>query len=130
MANKAEHQSKWLSNRQFLATVGQAHPDWMATVIFYTALHAIETLFAHDGTRVFPGHTERNQTLKTVNRYKNLWMHYRPLYDAARTARYDPIPSTWMTAPDIKAHLVKHLYAIEKSVQKLAGLSLQLDPVW
>lgn len=124
------HREKWLHNRRFLSTIADEYADWMVTVVFYTALHAVETLFAHDGVTVLTGHTGRNQTLKTVNRYKQIWTHYRPLYDAARTARYDATPTGWLPVRDIKSRLILNLYALEKSVLKLTESANQLDAVW
>ena len=130
MATQAEHKTKWLHNRAFLGTVGDDYADWMVAVMFYAALHAVETLFAHDKMRVHASHTERNQTLKNLNRYKKIWHHYRPLYETARTARYDPAPADWIPAEEVKSRLVGHLYGLEKSVLKLAGLNGTLGPVW
>ncbi len=113
-----------------MSTITDDYADWMVVVVFYTALHAVETLLANDRITVIAGHTARNQTLKSVNRYKQVWTHYRPLYDAARTARYDPTPTAWLPVQAIKSRLVVDLYALEKSVQKLTGSTTQLDPVW
>ena len=40
-----------------------SHPDWIATVVFYAALHAIDALLAHDGVTV-ERHTDRNRLLQ------------------------------------------------------------------
>lgn len=130
MATPAQHKSKWLHNRQFLGTIADEFPDWMVTVMFYAALHAVENLFAHDGTRTHGGHTARNQTLKTVQRYRNIWRHYRPVFDAARTTRYEVETIFWVPAEDVKTKLSSHLYAIEASVLKLTGQSDRLESIW
>jgi hypothetical protein len=125
-----QHRDKWLHNRRFVSTIADEYADWMVTVLFYAALHAVETLLAHDRVMAIAGHTARNQTLKTVNRYRQVWIHYRPLYDAAHTAPYDPAPASWLPVDDVKSKLVVTLYALEKSVLKLTGSASQLDPVW
>lgn len=130
MATQSEHNAKWRHNRAFLGTIGDEYADWMIVVMFYAALQAVETLFAHDGTRVHTGHEDRNRTLKTVNRYKQVWRDYRPLYDAARTARYDPTPEEWLSAADVRTRLSRHLYGIEQSVLKLTGSADRLEPLW
>jgi hypothetical protein len=130
MASKTEHQSKWFHNRQFVKSVPDTYADWMVTVMFYASLHAVEVLFAHDGTRTYAGHTDRNQTLKSVNRYKQIWANYRPLFDASRTARYDPTLASWLPVERVKTQLVKHLYALEQSVLRLTGMPNDLVPIW
>ncbi len=130
MATAAQHRAKWLHNRAFLATIDDAFADWMATVMFYTALHAVETLFAHDGTHVHGGHGPRNQTLKTYNRYKQVWKHYRPLFDAARTTRYEADANEWIAVQDVKSRLASDLYRVEASVVKLTNQPLELARLW
>lgn len=42
MATWKQHQEQWLHNRDFLYSIVQRDdcPDWLATISFYTALHA------------------------------------------------------------------------------------------
>ena len=98
--------------------------------MFYTALHAVETLFAADNIGAHPGHGERNNTLKTTNRYKAIWAHYQPLFGAARTCRYDPNGVEWISAQDAKKKLSAYLYRLENSVLKLMGSDQNLGPIW
>ncbi|MCH8152552.1 MAG: hypothetical protein IH830_09300 [Planctomycetes bacterium] len=88
-------------------------------MIFYTALHAVEALFCYDNLEPHTSHTSRNHTLKSYNRYQKIWENYRPLYDAARSTRYDTDAPTWIPLEDVKNELVKYFYAVEKSVLKL-----------
>ncbi len=130
MATTVEHKNKWLHNRAFLGTIEDRYADWITTVMFYTALHAVETLFAFDGTRSYGGHMVRNRTLKITHRYKQVWRNYQPLYDAARAARYDPEPIAWVPLDDIKTKLAPFLYRVEISVLKLTGANEKLPPIW
>lgn len=130
MATSEQHRAKWHSNRAFLATVAGDHPDWMIVVLFYSALHSIETLLSHDGARTSGGHTGRNQLLKRGNRYKGIWTHYRVLYDVSRTARYEPVAPNWMTVEHVRTRLAPRLYAIEQIVQHHVGIHDALKPVW
>jgi hypothetical protein len=102
----------------------------MVVATFYAAVHAVETLFAFDRTRIHGSHTDRNQTLKTVQRYQAIWRHYRPLFDAARTARYEVEARLWISVEDVKTRLVQELYGVERSVLKLTGSTDGLSPVW
>jgi hypothetical protein len=64
--------------------------------------------------------------LKGTRRYQKIWEHYRPLYDAAITARYycGADPGAWISMADAKSLLVeRHLYGLEKSVLRLLGRS-------
>lgn len=132
MPNQSPREAKWLHNRQFVAQIPDDYADWIVTAMFYTALHAVEVLFAHDHTRAHANHTERNQTLKRIRRYEKIWLNYRPLLDASRTARYDVnAPSSWLPVADVKSHLAQKLYNVERSVLKLTGASREsLDPIW
>ncbi len=131
MVTLQEHKQKWLHSREFLKTIGDAYSDWMVTVMFYTALHAVETLFCFDKLEPQTSHTARNSTLKSINRYKAIWQNYRPLYDAARSTRYDADAPAWIEAQDAKGEFVRNLYAIEKSVLKLiGGTATKLDKIW
>jgi len=44
----ADHITQWKHNRAFLATIPPDYPDWVVTVAFYVALHAVDALLAHD----------------------------------------------------------------------------------
>ena len=67
------------------------HHDWVSVVAFYTALHAVEALFARDkpDNRAHgQSHENRERLLKSNPRYKNIYKHYRPLQGIATVARY------------------------------------------
>ncbi len=98
--------------------------------MFYSVLHAVEAVFVHHGIRVHGGHEARNQTLKRYNRYKEIWRHYRPLYDAARTARYEADAGEWMPVDKVKGELAKHFYGLERSVARLLGAGNPPPHLW
>ncbi len=102
----------------------------MVVVMFYAALHAVETLFRADKTNPHLGHDARNRTLKNVNRYKKIWENYRILFDASRSARYDIDSHGWIPLADVREQLVTRLYAIEASVAKLTKSDEILAPIW
>lgn len=130
MGTLKEHQDKWLHNRDFVGSIDERFTDWLVAAMFYTALHAVETVFAFDKINPHTSHTARNQTLKTVNRYRRIWMSYRPLLEAGRSARYDCEASAWISPQVAKTILARHLYAIEKSVSKLIGVEEPPPPIW
>lgn len=127
-----KHLDKWRHNREFLKSIDDRYPDWMATVAFYAAVHAVEALFAFDNRPSSSNHTNRFDILRYNNRYKNIHKHFHPLYQAARTARYECDSTSWLPVESIKSELIpKHLYPLEKSVQKLIqAQGLLFEPVW
>lgn len=130
MGTLNDHKTKWSHNRSFLGTINDTYADWMVVVMFYTALHAVETLFAHDKTNKHNSHMDRNKTLRSVNRYAKVWEHYRALHDAARTMRYEPEKIEWIAIERVKGHFLPHLYRLENSVLKLLESEDELPPIW
>lgn len=130
MGTQAEHRVKWAHNREFLGTIEEKYCDWMVTAAFYAAVHAVETLFAFDGVGNHTSHMDRNQTLKTINRYRKIWQHFRPLWGAAQTSRYECTSTSWIPVEDVKRRLVGvHLYGVEASVLKLTKSADSLDQI-
>ncbi len=125
MANNQSHMTQWKHNRSLLDHVPTVYPDWLVTIAFYTALHAIDALLAYDHIAVH-SHDTRNTTLKQTNRYDYIWKHYAPLHDRSRKVRYLAKPSEWIQPQDIHPKVLKsYLYPIEGSVKKLMP-----DIVW
>ena len=91
MPNSATHVNLAMHNIE-LACMLNNHPkhhDWMATVSFYAALHVVEALYACQSP-VFhgQGHERREAALKRDGRYKQIYRHYRRLWNASTIARY------------------------------------------
>lgn len=123
-----DHTKQWLHNRQFLPSIPVNFPDWAVTVVFYTALHAVDSLLAHDKVAAITSHKARNYTLSRTNRYAKIWLSYQPLYDLSRTVRYMANPQRWVEWPKIESEVIpRYLYPIETSVIKLAGNMEKLD---
>jgi hypothetical protein len=129
MADKPSHINQWKHNRRFMESIDPQFHDWIVTAAFYTALHAIDSLLAHDRV-VVTNHEGRNRALHLTNRYEFINQKYHPLYGLARTMRYFANPLKWVPAATIKSQVIeRYLYPIEKSVQKLMGEDLALLPV-
>jgi hypothetical protein len=129
MANRESHIKQWKHNRAFLSTISQDYPDWIVTVCFYVAVHAIDTLLANDG--IYPtNHDTRNEVLFKTNRYLAINRVYIPLYSLSRTVRYFADPKAWIRIEDIQPRVLgNYLYPIEKSVSHLASLDLSLPKI-
>ena len=128
MASQEQHIQQWKHNRAFLAGIEPKFPDWLVTVSFYVALHAVDTLLHHDGAAArVTSHDTRNAVLMGTNRYRKIWISYSPLYNLSRTVRYLADPSRWVQASQVQKQIVeKHLYPIENSIQQLMDVNLNL----
>ncbi len=123
------HIAQWKHNREFLLAISPDYPDWLVTVTFYVALHAVDTLLRFD--KINPTtHAFRNAVLLRTNRYMEIRGGYMPLYNLCRTVRYLADPSGWIPFARIQSDVIeRRLYPIERSVQKLTGQSLSLPKI-
>jgi hypothetical protein len=84
------HQKAAFENQKALAYL-QARvddfPQWCVVVAFYAAVQIVEAVFAQDGIHS-EEHTDRNHRLKSTNRYRHIWKHYRELWNDSLIARY------------------------------------------
>jgi hypothetical protein len=113
-----------------LLTDPAAHPEWLAVVAFYKALHVVEAvLFRTHPARHGLDHPTRNQLLK-ARRYQHLYKNYRPLYTASLVARYLESSESgevgafaeYMSAERVRDYLVNHcLRQVERSAENLIG---------
>ena len=130
MVTVQSHIKQWTHNRHFLESIDVAYPDWLVTVTFYAALHAVDALLLHDKVRSITSHDSRNKILSQTNRYKKINSCYYPLYDLSRTIRYIANEDQWVPFEKIDSDIFgRYLYPIESSVSKLAGLELGLKPI-
>lgn len=128
MAAQAQHIQQWKHNRSFSAGIQPQFPDWLVTVSFYVALHAVDTLLHHDEAAArLMSHETRNAVLMGTNRYRKIWISYSPRYNLSRTVRYLADPSRWVHAMEVQKQVIeKHLYPIENSIQQLMAVNLDL----
>lgn len=126
MAKPSDHIEQWKHNRRFIEMIPRGYPDWIVTVAFYTALHAIDALLTFDNTPDVINHETRNRVLTRTHKYLKITRAYLPLYNLSRTVRYVAAPSKWIKVSDIETRVFRLLYGIEKSVQKLMG-DIDLD---
>jgi hypothetical protein len=127
MATKDEHIQQWKHNRAFLTELPPSYPDWLVTVAFYAALHAVDSILAHDRVARINSHDARNDVLYRTNRYSAIQLKYQPLYTLSRTVRYLANPSAWVAADQVQKNVVeRYLYPVERSVQRLMGTDLGL----
>jgi hypothetical protein len=135
MPSQAAHLAAAAENQKAIDYLAQKLEDfsgWAVTVAFYKALHLVEALFAADGAGN-NGHTDdhrdRNQELKTNQRYQHIWRHYNKLWQASRIARYlrennnaptYDVFTQYMPVPVVRNRVLHHyLVQVENSVRKL-----------
>ena len=119
-----------MHNRAFLSTIQPAYPDWLVTVAFYVALHAVDALLTYDNVAGVTSHSARNETLLRTNKYLAVRKCYMPLYDLSQTVRYLADPTKWVPASEIEKNIINRLiYPIEKSVENLMKQDLKLPPI-
>jgi hypothetical protein len=129
MANPHKHLSQWRHNRELISAIPPTHPDWIVTIAFYVALHAVDALLEYDNVSGVHSHDSRNRVLIRTRRYEKIWEHYQPLHDLSRRIRYLADPQLWITIDDIPGKVFGgFLYPVERSVHHLIGLSKTLPP--
>ena len=94
MPEKHVHQSKQLIAQRSLSHLQAAetrsqHADWIVTLAFYKALHAVDSYLADfdiHPTR-HGGDNGRNDSVR--NRLQDIYVQYATLYNASQNARYE-----------------------------------------
>jgi hypothetical protein len=127
MATETDHVR--LANRNhatlgYLMQEADTHPEWVATVAFYKAVHVVEAVFAANLGQHSSTHKTRMEALKMA-RFREIHKHFRPLYSASRIARYLEDGAThtsvstftsWMPANAVVEKLVRRrLRAVENA---------------
>jgi hypothetical protein len=126
----AAHINQWKHNREFIGHIDPGFPDWAVTVVFYAALHAVDSLLKHDKVLGVVSHDARNRTLMLTNRYAKIWELYQPLFNLSRTVRYLANPAKWVAWGSIENQVIRrYLYGLESSVQGLMKTTLDLPPI-
>ena len=90
------------------------HADWIVTLAFYRALHAVDSYFAK--LNIHPkGHRERNEHVQ--NHLGSIHKRFFALYRASMTARYEEY--TYQNDPQGVTRLVNNSSVIEKHINTL-----------
>ena len=90
------------------------HADWIVTIAFYRALHAVDSYFAK--LKIHPkGHRERSQHVQ--DHLKRIHERYLALYRASITARYEE--NTYLDKPQQVITLVNDSLVIEEHIKTL-----------
>jgi len=132
MATEENHIALANKNHQtleYLLLDETSHPEWIATISFYKALHVVEAVFSNDSNvRSRTNHNSRLDELKARSVYHPIFKHYRVLWQASTVARYLYDQSTscgysrftdYLPAKDVRKKLVKRrLRSVEQHCKK------------
>ena len=90
------------------------HADWIVTLAFYKALHAVDSYLVKQGLDS-AGHSKRNRHVQ--NYLQDISEEYNALYRASRRARYDAY--TYRDNPQEVTTLVNDSVFIEEYIKTL-----------
>ena len=91
MASSSNHIALANKNQLALNTLVQdasRHPEWVATIAFYKAIHVIEAACRNLGLKHPYNHKSRLELLRVKNELKPIYRHFKALYVASCIARY------------------------------------------
>ena len=121
MPSTQAHKSKQSRAQLALSDLQQSrnsshHADWIVTLAFYKALHAVDSYLAE--LEIHPkGHLERNRHVQEC--LGSIHRAYSALYRASRRARYDDF--TYQDRPQDVGTLVNRSSNIESYINTLLG---------
>jgi len=122
------HLKQWKHNRSLITSIPITHPDWIVTVIFYMAVHAVDAALAFESAR-FWNHETRFEAIGGIPRFKKIGQLYHPLYDLSRKARYTADLNQWIPPSLIDKQVLRsYLMPLENAVATIIGKDMRLPP--
>ena len=122
-----KHLDQWKHNRSLIGQIPATHPDWVVTIVFYTAVQLIDAVLAHEDVSV-SNHETRFKAIGAINRLKRVGVLYHPLYDLCRKVRYTANPTLWVPPDSIDEKIIRGcLLPLERSVENLLGNPLDAE---
>lgn len=125
MPSRSDHLWQARHNADFYAGIDKtAFPDWGITVLFYTALHYIDTLLSEVNP---PGgihpdkHKVRDNAVALVAQLKPIYINYSFLKNQSFNARYKVLPVAAARVVVAECE-TKHLALIIAEIRKHTGI--------
>lgn len=120
MPNKRQHQKKQIKTRFALSDLQVSqnrsrHADWVVTLAFYKALHAVDSYLAHKW-KIHPNN-HRDRHMHVRQRLSNIYGDYSTLFSASLKARYEEY--TYQSKPKEVGKLLKMSSHIESHIKTL-----------
>jgi hypothetical protein len=128
MGTVEQHITQWKHNRKCAQGVDCVYRDWQITIIFYTALHAVDAALKHLKIPV-SNHEGRNEAVRTNASLASIRTKYLDLYRISKVTRYDADPDDWIPKEflDVQSLAEAMLKPIEIEVERLIGKKLDLS---
>lgn len=120
MPNKRQHQRKQIKARLALSDlqvsqIRSHHADWIVTLAFYKALHAVDSYLAHKW-KIHPNN-HQNRHMHVRQHLSNIYGDYSALFSASLKARYEE--NTYQSDPKEVGNLLKMSSDIENHIKAL-----------
>lgn len=95
MPNEQKHREQLSHNKQLLNTdvFGSSHNDWKVTVVFYCAVHVIETFLSSINVHT-SNHKARHKSVNQLELLKKVSSEYQTLYMMSLKSRYECVRFT------------------------------------
>jgi hypothetical protein len=123
------HIAQWKHNRSLIPQVPATHPDWIVTVAFYVAVHAVDSVLEFEESPAC-NHETRFKAIAKINRMRKIGELYHPLYDLCRKIRYTADPNQWIRPENIYKYVIKgYLLPLERSAINLLGKTIDLPEI-
>ena len=130
MGTVDQHIKQWQHNRCLLSTLPPECPDWIVTISFYAALHAIDAMLHTQGVFNFNSHSTRHEVLINITQYEFIAKKQLPFYNLSRTVRYTADPTKWVPLALVEKEVFgRYLYPIENSVFKFMGKPYEFERI-
>lgn len=118
MPDLATHRQQAAHNHQvslYLQQVGDTYLDWVVTVMFYTALHLVDQVLAHNASIHPRNHRQRHSAMGQQPDLAPVYRDYRELEHQSRRSRYE---GARFTAQEVQ-RLAIRLDRIERVVRQV-----------
>ncbi len=118
MPDIVTHQQQVGHNRQvstYLQLAGDTFLDWVVTVMFYTALHLIDQVLAHNAGLHPRNHRQRHAAMSQQPALAPVYRDYRELEHQSWRSRYE---GARFTAQEVQ-QLASRLNRIEQVVKQI-----------
>jgi hypothetical protein len=118
MPDIATHQHQVAHNQQvigYLRQSGETYLDWVVPAMFYTALHLVDQVLAHNLNIHPPNHRQRHAAMSQQSALAAAYQDYRELEHQSRRSRYE---AAQFTAQDVQ-RLETRLHRVEQVVKQL-----------
>jgi uncharacterized protein (UPF0332 family) len=106
-----------LRTAKYLQEAGETHLDWVATILYYAALHSVDQVLFQNGQINPRNHRQRHASIAQVPELHSIYPLYRELEYQSRRSRYE---CASFSSEEIQT-LSQYVAEIQKTVEALVG---------